>query len=250
MGTSVTDDTEVWLPGNVSGAMRVGDTVHRETGAWTPAVHALLRHLESRVPHIPRVLGLDDRGREVLSYLPGRVIDTNAELMTHGQLDALVRWTRTFHDAVAGFTHPGPWRYFDIADATLIGHNDIAAYNACFDGDRLVGVFDWDMSGPSTPTYELAFTAWNCVPLWRDIGAGPAARRLTVMADGYGGGIRPREILAAVVPRIQLVLDGIPVAAAAGDPGMVRLMALGEPDRSRRSLLGLMDRLPAIDRLL
>jgi hypothetical protein len=62
---------EVHLAGNVGGAVRVGDTVHRATGPWTPAVRALLAYLAGRVPHIPRVLGYDDRGREVLSYLPG-----------------------------------------------------------------------------------------------------------------------------------------------------------------------------------
>jgi hypothetical protein len=34
------------LPGTFSTLARVGDTVRRSTGPWTPAVHALLRHLE------------------------------------------------------------------------------------------------------------------------------------------------------------------------------------------------------------
>ncbi len=33
--------------GNTGGAARVGDTVRRTAGAWTPAVHAVLRHLEA-----------------------------------------------------------------------------------------------------------------------------------------------------------------------------------------------------------
>ena len=32
--------------GNVSTVVRVGDTVRRNAGPWTPSVHALLRHLE------------------------------------------------------------------------------------------------------------------------------------------------------------------------------------------------------------
>jgi hypothetical protein len=36
------------LPGgNLGGAVRVGDTVRREAGPWTPGVAALLQHLES-----------------------------------------------------------------------------------------------------------------------------------------------------------------------------------------------------------
>jgi Phosphotransferase enzyme family len=245
----VTHHEEIRLPGNVGGAVRVGDTVRRPTGPWTPAVHALLGYLAGRVPCIPRVFGFDERGREILSFLPGDVIDTDKQTLSPGQLVAVVGWTRTFHDAVAGFAHPGPWRFFPVAGATLIGHNDIAPYNACFAGEELVGVFDWDLSGPSTPLLELAFIAWNCVPLWSDIGPELAAERLGIIAETYGT-LGAREILHAVPGRIQTMLDGIPVAAAAGDQGMANLMALGEPGRSREALSGLIERIPGIDRQL
>jgi hypothetical protein len=235
--------------GNVGGAVRVGDTVRRRTGPWTPAVHALLDHLATRVRHVPRVLGFDDLGRESLAFLPGRVVDIDTEVLTRRQIASVVGWTRDFHHAVGDFSHPGPWRYFPLPDPTLIGHNDIAPYNVCFDGDDLVGVFDWDLSGPSTPLAELAFIAWNCVPLWRDIGADAAAGRLTVIAETYGA-FGAREILLAVPGRIQVMLDGIPAAAAAGDAGMANLMTAGEPERSRASLAGLVGRIPAIVALL
>jgi hypothetical protein len=240
---------EELLPGNVGGAVRIGDTVRRQAGPWTPAVHALLDHLAGRVPHIPKVFGFDDLGREVLSYLPGRVVDVDTEMLTCRQIASIVAWTRGFHQAVADFRHPGPWRYFPLPGPTLIGHNDIAPYNACFDGDDLVGVFDWDMAGPSAPLHELAFIAWNCVPLWRDIGPELAAQRLTVIAATYGE-FSPRQILRAVPPRITIMLDGIPVAAAAGDRGMANLLTAGEPERSRVALADLVSRIPAIDQLL
>jgi hypothetical protein len=231
--------------GGVGGAVRVGATVRRSTGPWTPAVHTLLAHLSDRLPHIPRVHGFDEQGREILDYLPGHIIDLDTERLTEAQLVALVRWTGELHRAVADFTHPGPWRYFAIEHPTLIGHNDIAPYNACFDGDELVGVFDWDMAGPTNPLAELAFLAWNCVPLWSDIGAELAARRLTLIASTYGG-FTAAEILRAVPGRIQVMLDGIPSAAAAGDVGMANLMAQGEPERSRRSLADLVARIPTV----
>ena len=46
------------------------------------------------------------------------------------------------------------------------------------------------------------------------------------------------------------MLDGIPVAAAAGDGGMARLMAAGEPGRSFAALAGLIGHIPAIERHL
>ncbi len=249
-------DAEVRLPGgNVGGAVRVGGTVRRQTGPWTPAVHALLGYLDGRVPGIPRVLGHDGQDREVLSYLPGRVIDIDTEILSAGQIVSLVSWTHSFHRAVTGFSHPGPWRYFPVAEPTLIGHNDIAPYNACFDGDTLTGVFDWDLAGPTTPLLELAFMAWNCVPLWRDDGTEQAAERLKLIASGYGDAESParigaRQILHAVPNRIQLMLGWIPAAAAAGDAGMARLMSAGEPGRSAAALADLISRIPAIDRAL
>jgi hypothetical protein len=244
------DEQEVYLPGNVGGAVRIGDTVRRATGIWTEAVHALLEYLSTRVPGVPRVLGYDEDGREVLSYLHGRVVDVDTELLSREQIVSVVSWTREFHQAVAGFSHPGPWRYFRVAEPSLIGHNDIAPYNVCFDGEDVAGVFDWDLAGPTTPLLELAFIAWNCVPLWRDIGAGLAAERLRTIAGAYGGGFGARQILHAVPPRIQAMLDWIPAAAAAGDEGMANLMTVGEPGRSVLSLADLVSRIPAIDQQL
>ena len=34
------------LGGNVATVVRIGDTVRRSTGPWTPAVHELLMHLQ------------------------------------------------------------------------------------------------------------------------------------------------------------------------------------------------------------
>lgn len=45
---------------------------------------------------------------------------------------------------------------------------------------------------------------------------------------------------------VDLMLDGIPIAAAASDEGMVNLMAAGEPERSQRALDDLLRRVPAI----
>jgi len=58
--------------GRLGGAVRVGNTVRRTAGPWTPAVHALLGHLQ-RVgfAEAPRALGVDDEGREVLTFVEG-----------------------------------------------------------------------------------------------------------------------------------------------------------------------------------
>ena len=61
--------------GNIGGAVRVGDTVRRAAGPWTPAVHALLAHLAARgFAGAPRPLGFDEQGREVLTFLAGETV--------------------------------------------------------------------------------------------------------------------------------------------------------------------------------
>jgi mutator protein MutT len=236
--------------GNVGGAVRVGRTVRRPVGPWTPAVHRLVDHVGDRgLRAVPRVLGSDDRGREVLTYLPGRVVEVDTELLTDAQLAGLASWARSFHDAVADLPLEGPWRFFGVGSPTVVAHNDLAPYNVCFDGDRLAGVFDWDLAGPSTPLMELAQLAWTSVPLFRPVPAADAARRLTVVARAYGG-FTGREVLAAVPARVEVAVDGIRAAVAAGDEGMRNLLLVGEPGRSEVALAALLDRLPAIEREL
>ncbi len=251
--------------GNVGGAVRIGKTVRRPTGPWTPAVHALLDHLERHgLPCAPRVLGTDARGREVLSYLPGHIIDVDTEQLTDGQLVSLVTWTRRLHEATATFTHPGPWRLLGSDQPgsdrpgsdrpgsdrpEVIAHNDIAPYNACFEGDQVTGVFDWDLAGPATALRELAFLVWPSVPLYRDIGATESARRLELVASTYGR-YTAREILHAVPQRIQDSIDFIRSAVEQGDETMRNLAALGEPERTEVALADLVDRIPLIEKEL
>lgn len=240
--------------GNVGGAVRVGSTVRRSTGPWTPAVHALLAHLAATgLTEIPRVLGTDCRTREVLTYLPGRVIDVDAEDASDSLLADAMRWLRRYHDSVVDFEHPGPWRNQHnqiCSEDRVVCHHDFAPYNVATstsaEGDRLVGVFDWDMAGPGTRLEDLAFAAWSWTPLHRRLPDLETARRLRLMAASYGRGVDPRDILAGVVPRMEDSIQRISAGQAAGDAGMLNLAKVGEPHRTRGRLDELRDRIPDI----
>ena len=70
--------------------VRSGDTVRKPWTAATPAVHAFLRHLrDKRVPGVPEVPGRDERGRQVLAYVPGEQGEA-APPMTRVALSAAV----------------------------------------------------------------------------------------------------------------------------------------------------------------
>jgi 8-oxo-dGTP diphosphatase len=234
--------------GNVGGAVRIGRTVRRPVGAWTPAVHRLLEHARAHgLRAVPEVLGTDARGREVLTYLPGRIVDVDDEQLTDGQLAGLARWVRDLHDATAGLHADGPWRFFDVDDPDVIGHNDVAPYNVVFTGDTVVGVFDWDLAGPTTRLFELAHLAWTGVPLYRPVPASEAARRLALIASSYGHGVEARAILHAVPELKRTGIEGIRAWIEAGDPAGLAQAAVGEPERTEQALAELCERIPGIE---
>ncbi|MBA2533284.1 MAG: aminoglycoside phosphotransferase family protein, partial [Nocardioidaceae bacterium] len=180
--------------GNTGGAVRVGDTVRRHAGPWTPSVHALLDHLRvTGFDQAPRALGMDELGREVLSFLPGETVGSRHPWPTwvHSD-DALTQvatWLRDYHAAVVSFQPPpdAVWREGGRWEPGLIiGHNDAAPYNAAWASDKLSGFFDWDFAAPVTHEWDLAFTAFAWVPLHaRHV---VAAEGFTAFAD------RPRRL--------------------------------------------------------
>ncbi|MEV4517669.1 phosphotransferase [Dactylosporangium sp. NPDC049525] len=225
------------------GAVRVGDTVRRAPGPWTPAVHALLRHLEAvGFDRAPRALGLDEQGREVLSFLPGAVVGTArpwpAWVHSDDALGQVAGWLRDFHAAVATFVPPvgARWRNGSAwRPGLIVGHNDAAPYNAAWAGGRLTGFFDWDLAAPATAEADLAFTAFGWVPLHaRQVVAAEGftafadrPRRLRLFLDAYGWAGPAGAFVELVRDRVAAEARGIRRAAAAGDATYVRMLQHG-----------------------
>ena len=144
--------TEMPLDGGnmSSGVVRVGDTVRRPAGPWTPAVHTLLSHLHAAgFRGAPRPLGIDERGREILTFIPGTVAwPRHFHLLdSDSQLRRVARLIRDFHDAVAGFAPPpdAHWQALTPADGDdIIAHHDLAPWNLVI-GDRQTaqGIQPW-----------------------------------------------------------------------------------------------------------
>src|SRR6185503_6959872 len=69
-------EREIPLTGGrtTTGVVRVGHTIRRPIDGRGPLAHGLLHHLERRgFNGAPRFLGIDNAGREVLSFIPGFV---------------------------------------------------------------------------------------------------------------------------------------------------------------------------------
>ncbi|MGJ9414263.1 phosphotransferase [Aeromicrobium sp. CF4.19] len=249
----MSDDVE-HLPGAVGGVLRVGRTVRRPTGPWTPAVHGLLDHLaEAGLGGLPRLQGLDEEGREVLSYVEGRGVPVDAEVVLDSVLVEAVTWLREFHDVVEDYRPEGelPWRGGTraLADDEIICHHDPGAYNWIIQSGHFVAMIDWDMAGPGRPIEDLAFLAWTGIPLYRDIGAAETARRLELLVDAYGEW-GPMRVLEAVVERMTSASDRIEAGIARGDAGIANLQKVGEPQRTRDRVAAFRERLPDIEAAL
>ncbi|MEY2472458.1 MAG: hypothetical protein QOK28_1787 [Actinomycetota bacterium] len=225
--------------GNLStGVVRVGDTVRRPIGPWTPAVHALLHHLEGRgFTGAPRVLGFDDQGREILEYIEGEVQwPDNGRLDDVALLHRIGAMLRAFHDAVADFYPPSRavWRFPEMAaDAepfvdergVIVCHNDTAAWNIVAT-DKRVALIDWDAAGPRPPIWDVAYCAVGLLsPLAR------VGERLAALADGYRLSAADRARLPEVlVARITSSYEHMRLRAEAGQAPWDRLWAEGHGD--------------------
>ena len=181
-----------------------GGTVRRERGSWTPAAHQLLAHLESvGFDAAPRVLGVDQDGFEILTFIDGQTCGGAAGFPAWARAEEnLVRVAgllRRYRDAVASF-RPAPgtvWRggRRDLRPGEIIGHNDVSLANLVADaGGRVHSLIDWDNAGPTTRRADLAYAAWHVVGLnapaharargWTD--QPDVARRLRIFLDAYG----------------------------------------------------------------
>jgi len=234
------DVAEVELAGgNENVVVRVGDTVRRSVHPWTPAVQALLRHLEAvGFAGAPRSLGIDDLGREMLTFIPGRVgnYPLLPAMTTDAALTASARLLRAYHDAAtvqpAWLDLPWHWRHPEPARWEVICHSDVAPYNVVFDGEEPVALIDFDHAGPGPRTWDVAYAVYRFAPLAADRNltefghdpAGDRTRRLRVFLDAYGK-VETRGLIDLVIERVTGLRNDILTRAAAGDPGVERHLA-------------------------
>lgn len=248
------EDGEVLEGGAVGGATRIGRTVRRPTGPWTPAVHELLAHLRERgLRGVPAVEGIDDQGREILSYVEGRGVPSDEVVLDNVLVEA-GEWLREFHDLVEDFRPSGPqvWRQageVELEPDQVICHNDPGAYNWIIQSGHFVAMVDWDMAGPGDPLDDLAFLAWTGIPLYRETPIDDVARRLDLLCDAYGE-CGPFTLLDRVVERMTLATERIAAGIERGDAGIANLQKVGEPQRTRDRVAAFQQRIPAIQQAL
>jgi hypothetical protein len=228
-----------------NGSYRSDATLHegavwKPAGPWTPAVNALLDHLE-RVGFAgaPRVLrtgsppSLPTRsaaavssqdagtsgavsGCSAFSFVPGE--SPHPRAWSDEAVSGVGRLLRAVHDATASFTPPAgaSWQASWLRDLpgtdVVISHNDTAPWNIVGTGGRVEALIDWEFAGPVDRFWELAATVWLNAQLHdddiaeqHDLPDPPArARQARLIVDGYGLSAAERAELADRLPEVAI----------------------------------------------
>jgi hypothetical protein len=241
---------ETPLPGGTANrglVVRVGDTVRRPMQTHSAATHDLLRHLEKvRFAGAPRFLGVDEQGREVLSYVEGVAPIAPYPAWAHSEaaLSSVARLLRGYHDAVASFD-PGPRSWPTSIPAgfgpSLVSHNDPNLDNVVFRDGEAVGLIDFDLAAPGSRIWDVGVAARLWCPLRPDADVHDARRghaldRLGVFVDAYGLDAADRSLLLdALIPSHDWIYGFIEAEAAAGRGGFANYWTGDVPARTRRT---------------
>ncbi|HZT67507.1 MAG TPA: aminoglycoside phosphotransferase family protein [Acidimicrobiales bacterium] len=218
--------------------------VLRPAGPWTPAVHALLRHLEKvGFAAAPRVVGEgeDGHGNETVSYIEGEFVHPRA--WSDEGIVELGRLLRRLHDSVAGFVPPPdaawqPWFTRCERPGSIIGHGDLGPWNIVARAGLPVGIIDWEFAGPVDPLDEVAQAAWlNCQLHDDDVAARnrlptpeARARQLALFSSAYGlsrparTGLVTRMVEHAIRDAAHEAIDA-GVSPGGGDAGAIWAIA-------------------------
>ncbi|WP_100404301.1 aminoglycoside phosphotransferase family protein [Bacillus solitudinis] len=166
------ENEEMLSGGNVSNVYRSGDTVRRDLKEDSPKIHKLLKHLENKgFSYAPKFLGIDEKGREILSFIEGDAgnYPLKEYMWSNDVLKEIARMLRLYHDAVSDFPLSDDWKPIDNTPNKIevVCHNDFAIYNIIFNHKRPVGIIDFDVAGPGPRLWDIAYTLYTCVPLSR-----------------------------------------------------------------------------------
>jgi len=176
------------------GVVRVGETVRRPSGSATSRVRDVLLHLE-RVGFdaAPRWQGLDDQGRETLSWIEGDTFIERGRLhpyigdppdrifFSDDQIAAAMLLLRRYHDAF---------------DSGVVCHGDFGPWNLVWRGGIPAAIIDFDDVYPGDPADDVAyalrmFVSYGLAPFE----PGEFVRRTERALAAYGRGFEVPSIL-------------------------------------------------------
>ncbi|MHA7136728.1 phosphotransferase [Rossellomorea arthrocnemi] len=249
------ENEEMLTGGNVSNVYRSGDTVRREQKPDSGKIHMLLQHLEKKgFDHAPKFLGIDDKDREILSFIKGEAgnYPLKEYMWSKGALKGIAKMLRQYHDAVSDFPFMDEWQPMDHTppNTEVICHNDFAIYNIIFNQEKPVGIIDFDVAGPGPRLWDIAYTLYTCVPLSRHYHteAGEAVhyhpthdadrikQRVALFFESYGMEGMEEEYLEMVLLRLEGLCNYMKRKAGEGDPAFQKMLDEGHYEHYQKDI--------------
>jgi Ser/Thr protein kinase RdoA (MazF antagonist) len=164
--------------GNTPGVVRAGDTVRRPLNPGSARIHRLLAYFERcGFDGAPRFLGIDSRGREILTFIDGFAPPHNGFELSKQGVRAGAQLLRRVHDLTAGTEF--------AAGSEVACHPNLSQQNFVFRDMIPVAIIDWDGTRPGTRLANFAEFLWAFVhPAVYGDGE-PAARMLHAATEAY-----------------------------------------------------------------
>ena len=151
---------EIALKGGIStpGVVRIGETVRRPLKERSAFVHDVLRQLERRgFDRAPHFLGIDEKGRAMLTYIAGTVPRQVGGFQKEQWL-AAARLLRSLHDATADCALKG--------ECEVVCHGDPGPGNYVLRDGMPFALIDFDGARPGKREEDVGYAAW----MWLHIG--------------------------------------------------------------------------------
>jgi Phosphotransferase enzyme family len=210
---------EPLLGGDVTeGLVRIGDTVRRPRSAGADLVEAVLRFLEhAGFDGAPRFLGIDDQGRQALSFVPGEVAGRPWPdwMADDDRIASVARLVRRLDDAMHPFGLSADLAPDELPDPPgmppsiagpprFVGHMDITPENVVFVDGRARALIDFDLARPTDRVGEVCNLLLWWAPLMAVVDRDPAVRdvdavaRAALLVDEYGLGADDRHQIVPV----------------------------------------------------
>ncbi|MCA0149531.1 MULTISPECIES: phosphotransferase [Rossellomorea] len=240
--------------GNVSAVYRSGDTVRRELKPESARIHKLLSHLEKKgFRHSPAFLGIDEKGREILSFIEGEAgnYPLKEYMWSDEVLSGIAKMLRHYHDAVSDFPIDDGWEPIDHTPEPfeVLCHNDFAIYNIIFNKQHPVGIIDFDVAGPGPRRWDIAYTLYTCVPLSRvrysetgdamhydrERDAARIKERVKRFFESYGIDFGLEDLQMAI-RRLEAICQTIHRKAREGDPAFQKMIEEGHVEHYQKDI--------------